>query len=116
MINDVQAVLIVEDSKSQRVMLEELCRNVGIPQVLTAEDGMQALQVVNAHQVIDLVLCDLELPVMNGIDFINAIPEDKREFGLVIISSRELSLIKGVELMAESSGFYTLGAFVKPFG
>ncbi|QCU90226.1 EAL domain-containing protein [Thiomicrorhabdus sediminis] len=116
MINDVQTVLIVEDSKSQRLMLEELCRHVGIPRILSAEDGMQALQAVNTHQIIDLVLCDLELPVMNGIDFINAVAEDKREFGLVIISGRELSLIKGVELMAESSGFYTLGAFTKPFG
>ncbi|QCU90227.1 EAL domain-containing protein [Thiomicrorhabdus sediminis] len=115
MSNEVSCILIIEDSKSQRDFLEMICLESGVSKILCAEHGEHALELIEQHNNIDIVLCDLEMPVMNGIDFINAIPEHKRSFGLVVMSSRELNLIKGVELMAQSAGISTLGAFAKPF-
>lgn len=37
--HDVQSVLIVEDSKTQRVLLETLCADLGIATVLSAKNG-----------------------------------------------------------------------------
>ncbi|MGC9386546.1 MAG: EAL domain-containing response regulator [Hydrogenovibrio sp.] len=112
--HDVQSVLIVEDSKTQRVLLETLCADLGIATVLSAKNGRQAIDKLMSVPQIDLVICDLELPKIDGIEMLYLIGKRRKNFALLVMSGREQSLISAVELMAKSEGFYTLGAHKKP--
>ncbi len=57
-------VLIVNDSFSSRLLLAETCELVGID-VVHASDGKEALNIFE-NEDFDLVLMDIEMPVMNG--------------------------------------------------
>jgi two-component system, chemotaxis family, chemotaxis protein CheY len=68
--NSVRA-LIVDDSSVMRKIVERSLRQAGInlTQVLEAANGAEALGVLKENSV-DLILCDINMPVMDGLEFI----------------------------------------------
>ncbi|MFB2654474.1 EAL domain-containing response regulator [Shewanella seohaensis] len=107
------SVLIVEDSKVQRQYLVDVCLDMGLGLVREAENGQSALEVLEDLQP-DVLICDLEMPGTDGVELIDLLSKRKLNFGLVIVSSREASLIHAVELMAITEGLCVLGALQKP--
>ena len=57
-------VMLVEDNAVNRMIGVEMLHSLGV-QVIEAEDGQQALAVLE-HQHVDLVLMDVQMPVMDG--------------------------------------------------
>jgi two-component system, chemotaxis family, chemotaxis protein CheY len=64
--------LIVDDSSVMRKIVERSLRQAGIEleKVLEASNGAEALAALNANSAIDLVLCDINMPVMDGLEFV----------------------------------------------
>lgn len=60
-----KAVLIVDDNVINQLIAQEMLINLGISSLLAA-DGKQALECLQ-DQLVDLVLMDIEMPVMNGL-------------------------------------------------
>jgi diguanylate cyclase (GGDEF)-like protein len=59
-------ILIIEDSASQRAELRTLVRQSGLcEEILEADNGLRGLKLLLSEKV-DLVLCDLELPGLDG--------------------------------------------------
>jgi two-component system, chemotaxis family, chemotaxis protein CheY len=67
--------LIIDDSSVMRKIVERSLRQAGIDltQVLEAGNGAEALGVLQTNQV-DLILCDINMPVMDGLEFIKQLP------------------------------------------
>jgi two-component system chemotaxis response regulator CheY len=67
--------LIVDDSSVMRKIVERSLRQAGIDltQVLEAGNGAEALGVLKDNSV-DLILCDINMPVMDGLEFIKRLP------------------------------------------
>lgn len=108
-------VLIVEDSPCQAEYLSELCRACGIRKLATAENGRVALELIDkAEGGFDILICDLEMPDLDGIELIHLLANRNTSSALIIVSSREQSLISAVELMAVTEGIYVLGSIQKP--
>jgi len=63
-----KTVLTVDDSRTMREMVAFTLRGAGY-EVLEAGDGQQALALVNTNKV-DLVIADLNMPVMDGLTLI----------------------------------------------
>jgi two-component system chemotaxis response regulator CheY len=63
--------LIVDDSSVMRKIVERSLRQAGINliQVHEAGNGAEALGVLAEHRV-DLILCDINMPVMDGLEFV----------------------------------------------
>lgn len=70
-------VLVVDDSKTARMMLAKTLRISGlqINEVFMAENGARALEVLRENWI-DLVLTDLHMPVMSGMDMIEKMASD----------------------------------------
>ena len=68
-------VLIIDDSSVMRKIVERSLRQAGIDltQVLEAGNGAEALALLQENQV-DLILCDVNMPVMDGLEFIKQLP------------------------------------------
>lgn len=59
-------ILIVDDIFTNRLLLSELIKTLGHDS-LQAENGKEAIELLEAHDI-DLVLMDIEMPIMNGIE------------------------------------------------
>jgi two-component system chemotaxis response regulator CheY len=62
-------VLVVEDQDFVRELVANMMRQIGFRQVATATDGAAALKAVGQEPP-RLILCDINMEPMNGIDFV----------------------------------------------
>jgi two-component system chemotaxis response regulator CheY len=67
--------LIIDDSSVMRKIVTRSLRQAGIDlaQVLEAGNGAEALALLQESKV-DLILCDINMPVMDGLEFIKQLP------------------------------------------
>ncbi len=68
--------LVVDDNEQNRDVLSDILENAGI-EVLTATNGKEAIESIRKHHP-DIVFMDLRMPVMDGLQALEAI---KKEFG-----------------------------------
>ena len=107
--------LIVEDSQAQRAYLLDLCQQLGMVDIAQADNGRSALALLDAHTTpFDILICDLEMPDIDGIELIHLLSTRNIHSGLIIASAREPSLVNAVELMAVTEGLHVLGSLSKP--
>lgn len=83
-----RAILIVEDNEADQYLNELIISKMRPDvKVYKALDGQEALDVLNEHQdEIDLILLDINMPRMNGHDFLkNFSPNNEREIPVVVM-------------------------------
>jgi two-component system chemotaxis response regulator CheY len=85
-------ILIVDDSKIVRMMLARVIRlcDMEISEILEAENGNQALEIL-ASKKVALVLTDLNMPELNGMDLIRQIRRNKQweKLPIAVISAHK---------------------------
>ena len=79
-------VLIVDDSAAIRKILQRVLRQTGmaIRNILEAGDGQEALELLNG-QTIHLVLTDINMPKMDGLQLLGAIRASPRWQSLPVV-------------------------------
>ncbi len=107
-------VLVVEDHDFQRRTLARMLRSLGAQEVLEACDGQQALALVGGATVIDLVVCDLDMPEMDGMEFIRHLGQTGLAVSVIISSAQDRALLDSVENMARAYDVRLLGTLEKP--
>jgi two-component system, chemotaxis family, sensor histidine kinase and response regulator PixL len=75
--NNQITLLVVDDSLVQRQGLFRTLSGAGY-QVLQATNGQEALAQLNQHHEVQLVVCDIEMPFMNGFEFLSYCRQDAR--------------------------------------
>ena len=86
-------VLVVDDSAVMRAMIARVVRLSGVPlgETFEAGDGAEALGVIAEHWV-DLVLLDINMPVMNGEEMLRRLRAEPETASMpVIVVSTESS-------------------------
>ena len=79
--------LIVEDEPHVRAFVRVLLKEAGITQTWEAGDGAQGLAMVAEHQP-ELVMLDINLPMMNGIEVLTAVHAQRPELPVIMLSSQ----------------------------
>jgi len=103
-------VLTVDDSRTILAMLHHTLSNAGF-EVLQAEDGKQGLDVLQTETV-DVVITDINMPVMDGIEFIKHVRATGQHQSLpILILTTETSQDKRDQGKAAGG----TGWIVKPF-
>jgi two-component system chemotaxis response regulator CheY len=91
-------ILVADDSKLMHKMYEVMLRQYPL---VFAADGRQALDRLHEHPDIDLVLLDVNMPNMNGLEFLAQIRSDdaRADLPVIIISTegREEDTVRGME-------------------
>jgi EAL domain-containing protein (putative c-di-GMP-specific phosphodiesterase class I)/AmiR/NasT family two-component response regulator len=108
-------VLIVDDSVVQRNHVVTLCQQQqhSIMTIDDAENGLLALEKLRLHKY-DLVFIDLEMPIMDGVELVRRIADENLAESVIILSSKDPSLILSIGAMAEADGLFVVGTFQKP--
>ena len=108
------SVLVVEDHDFQRRTVVQLLRGIGVGMVADAASGAGALQVLESGDVPDIIICDIDMPGMDGVEFVERVAESNLACGLVIASGLESNVLHAVEGIGESHGLHVLAALEKP--
>jgi len=106
--------LVVEDDGFQRRTVARMLRALGVREVLEACDGKEALASMQSRGPIDLVVCDLDMPEMDGMEFMRHLGQAKSDASVIISSAKERTLVASVEKMARAYGVRLLGLIEKP--
>jgi CheY-like chemotaxis protein len=80
-------VLVVDDDTIFRQMTRAILEATGC-EVVEAENGLQGLQMLNESQP-DLVLCDIQMPIMSGLEFVEEAAREYPSLALIVISSTD---------------------------
>ena len=79
-------ILIIEDEAAIRRVLTKILSEESVTyQVEEAEDGVQALEKIKNNDY-DLVLCDIKMPKMDGVELLEEVKKIKPEIPMVMIS------------------------------
>jgi len=79
-------VLIVDDSSVMRKIVERSLRQAGIDpkEVLQAGNGAEALSILQ-DSTVDLILCDINMPVMDGLEFVKRLAGVEHAKGVPVV-------------------------------
>jgi EAL domain-containing protein (putative c-di-GMP-specific phosphodiesterase class I) len=109
------SVLVVEDHDFQRQVAMRLLQQIGVGNVLDAADGRSALLTLGQQErPVDVVLVDLDLPHMDGIEFIGHVAREQLANAVVVLTALDPALLNTVRIMARASGMRVLGTVEKP--
>ncbi|MFT5435666.1 MAG: two-component system nitrogen regulation response regulator NtrX [Ulvibacter sp.] len=79
-------ILIIEDEAAiRRVLVKILSEENDTYQIKEAEDGLQGIDLIKKEDF-DLVLCDIKMPKMDGVEVLEAVKKIKPEIPMVMIS------------------------------
>lgn len=107
--------MIVEDQAVPRRITVEILRDLGVADILQAEDGQDALEQLRRSSVPpDVIICDLDMPRMDGVEFIRNVAEANLGASIVLASALDAPVLASVEAMARSQGMAVLGVLEKP--
>lgn len=103
-------VLVVDDQESMRQLVASSLRAIGVQRITVAENGVHALEQLR-HGMIDLVLLDVEMPKLGGVDTLKAIRANPAtaELPVIMMTGRtEASLVQQITALGVN------GYLVKP--
>ena len=108
-------VIVVDDHDFQRKVAMSYLSQLGVVNILEGSDGLEALAKISAAGwPVDVALCDLDMPGMDGMQFIRHLAEGRRVGSIILLSGLEPQLISSVEKMASLQGLAVLGTIEKP--
>lgn len=105
------SVLVVDDFSTMRRIVVNLLKEKGITKTVEAEDGRQALGLLESKAV-DFVISDWNMPNMTGVELLRAVRSDEAlrhlPFLLITAEARKENIIEAAQAGAD-------GYIVKPF-
>ncbi|MFZ5607429.1 MAG: EAL domain-containing response regulator [Pseudomonadota bacterium] len=108
-------VMVIEDHGFQRRIALRLLAELGIERTLEGADGLHALDVLRRQpSPPDVVLVDLDMPGMDGIECIGQIAQERLARAVVVVSALDPALLNTVQTMARAYGLRVLGSVEKP--
>ena len=70
-------ILVVDDQDFMRDLIKTMLKQLGVRRIVDVENGAKGLAVLaNEDHELDLIICDLDMPVMNGFDFVKRLRQD----------------------------------------
>ena len=105
-------ILIVDDDSFQRTLVTKVLNLLGITQVEAAVDGLAAEARLTENW--DLLILDLNMPGMDGIEFLNVLADHPANPGLIFFSGEDQRLLEVAEDLARDLGIHVLGSISKP--
>jgi len=86
-----RTILIIDDKKEFRRLTKTIL--LSYYEVESAENGMQALSLLQTGLIPDLIVCDLIMPILDGIDFIEQLKSSGafKDIPIIILSSVDKS-------------------------
>ncbi|MFB8789473.1 MAG: hybrid sensor histidine kinase/response regulator [Potamolinea sp.] len=104
----VSTVLVVDDAVAMRRTLALTLERAGY-RILQAPDGREALDVLQKNSTVNLVICDIEMPNMNGFEFLGARRQTPQfeQIPVVMLTSRSNDKHRWLAMQLGATAYFT---------
>ncbi|MRW92542.1 response regulator [Duganella sp. FT80W] len=106
-------ILLLDDDTFMLDLLADMVTSLGDHTVVRETDGRRALIELRLRPP-ELVVCDLSMPVMDGIDFLRLAAAQQYGGCVVLLSSVDPAVLRTAARVAEAQGLTILDAIAKP--
>src|SRR5271154_5482371 len=108
-------ILVLDDEPFMLKLLSRMLANMGFTSIAIYDNGPSALQQVkNADTTPDLILLDLNMPGMDGVEFVRHLSELHYTGTLILVSGEDERMQQTVENLVKTRGVPILGHLHKP--
>ncbi|MCK6263464.1 EAL domain-containing protein [Vibrio sp. ZSDE26] len=111
--SDLSYILVIEDDPFQQMVIESMIKKCDSIPVKSVSNGLLALQELK-QAMPRLVVCDLHMPVMDGVDFLYELSKQIETPPVCILSSVEVEIQRSVLEMANKYGIDNVISVNKP--
>ena len=87
-------VLVIDDSGLTREQVKAMLEQAFEVEVLTAEDGQKGVEALTENPDIELIVCDIEMPVMTGVEVVRHVRGNDDTMYLPILVMSTLGRVK----------------------
>lgn len=114
MMNQIK-ILVLDDEPLIHKLLVRMLANLGYTAVSTCDNGYAALELVDSlNDVPNLILLDLNMPVMDGLEFVRHLVERHYIGSLILVSGEDERMQLAAEKLAQAHQITVLGHLHKP--
>jgi CheY-like chemotaxis protein len=114
--NEIGRVLVIDDDPLQLEVIRDYLIRRGIQGVVSVADSQVASRLIKAgdRQKIDLVISDIHMPGVDGIELLSTLSTARPLMPLILISGARSDQLLSARILAEGYGLNVLGVFGKP--
>jgi EAL domain-containing protein (putative c-di-GMP-specific phosphodiesterase class I)/FixJ family two-component response regulator len=108
-------IVLLDDDPFMLKLLTQMLARLGYTRVVACDSGVKALQHVSGkYEVVDLILLDINMPGMDGIEFIRRLVECQYGGSVILVSGENSRILESVEKLIEAHQLIALGCLQKP--
>lgn len=106
-------IMIVDDQRTMRSIVRKLLGDIGIREIVEAENGDQALKLMSeaGAEAPDLIICDLHMDKMDGLELVNILRRGKgpisKDTPVIILTGDSDKLLQDVSLQVGATKVLT---------
>ncbi len=110
-----ESLLVVDDDPVVLQQMSHMLTSLGAREVLTAGSGFDALRLLNERNGrLDTMICDLNMPGMDGVELIRLFGRTGFKGGLILMSGADEKVLSTAGKLADLQGLRVLGQLMKP--
>lgn len=114
-LNDAVRVLIVDDDEFFLELTTLVLRQFGVQQIETATNGAEILlQLTRNTSEYDIILSDLNMPMMDGVELLRHLSRIKFTGGIILLTGEDQKILSAAESLAKAHDVNLLGVLQKP--
>jgi EAL domain-containing protein (putative c-di-GMP-specific phosphodiesterase class I)/DNA-binding NarL/FixJ family response regulator len=108
-------VVVLDDDPIMLKMLTHMLARLGMKRVTASDKGARVLQLAaDASNQVEVILLDINMPDMDGIEFVRQLAAMRYRGGLILVSGESRRTVESMERLVQSHQLLLLGVLSKP--
>lgn len=108
--------LIVDDDQFTCDLIASFLRKNGVTHIKVVNDGKPAIEhLASCAELPDIIICDLNMPTLDGVEFMRYLGQEFFNGGLILISGSDRIILDAASRLGQARFLNIIGMLPKPF-